>query len=97
MQIFQHLNMFGITENANISLIIPEIALNHCCPNAESSATHGIILAVAFVSVDSVSNSVKGARGEKTERITVGPFAAPRAAAGCPTTSPGSTQQGTHA
>lgn len=99
MQIFQHLNTFGITENANISLIIPEIALNHCCPNAESSATHGIILAVAFVSVavDSVSNSVKGARGEKTERITVGPFAAPRAAAGCPTTSPGSTQQGTHA
>lgn len=34
MQIFQHLNMFGITENANISLIFPEIALNHCCPNA---------------------------------------------------------------
>lgn len=64
MQIFQPLNMFGITENANISLIIPEIALNHCCPNAESSPTHGITPAVAFVSVDSVSNRVKGARGE---------------------------------
>lgn len=35
-QIFQLLNMFGTTENANISLIFPEIALNHCCPNAKS-------------------------------------------------------------
>lgn len=34
MQIFQLLNMFGMTEKANISLIFPEIALNHCCPNA---------------------------------------------------------------
>jgi len=29
--------MSGMRENANISLIFPEIALNHCCPNAKSS------------------------------------------------------------
>lgn len=26
-----------MAENVNISLIFPEIALNHCCPNAKSS------------------------------------------------------------
>lgn len=28
--------MFGMTENANTSLIFPEIALNHCSPNVNS-------------------------------------------------------------
>lgn len=28
--------MFGMTENANVSLIFPEIALNHCSANVNS-------------------------------------------------------------